>query len=950
MRKSLLKTLGLLAILALPGLACAVGMGGINVTSALGRPLKAEIALVALDKVDISSITVRLASPAEFKSAGIDYPYAIPKLTFTVETRADGEPYVKLISTQPVNEPFISLLLELSWSSGKLLREYTFLLDPEGFVAEQPKAAEVQPVEPVAPLAAASAVAAEAAPLAAEPGTSLLPAPVLAAGALAAASAPEPAGVETAVPAAEAGALAAASAPAQPDVSPDMEAKDLAAEATAPAKAEPAKAEPAKAEPGAPAAEAAAEAITVKHGDTLTKIAAQAKPAEVSLERMVVALYHANNKEFDGKNMNRLRAGKILRMPESEDVSKVTQAAAVKEIHAHVADWHAYRQKLAAAQGQAAEQAPKQEAAGKITAAVADNVPVTKEPAKEVLKLSKGEAPGDKQVAAGSAGKQEKRIAKEDDAVAQEKQLQEEKKRSAELKKIDKAASKLVELKTQPVEAKPAPAVSASAPATASSAVAAAKPKVAVPVKTAEAPASLLDDLLDDPIQLGAAVAVLLGLGGLGFVVVRRNRNKVGKKKSELKKETKAEPVGSATGSWVAPTPPSPETGDFTHAAAAPAQPAAAAAAVDDVDPIGEAELFLNFGRDAQAEEVLKEALGKNPSNLPVKLKLLSIYANRKDSNSFSKYAREVQQTGDAAAWEQVVAMGRIVDPTNPTYGGSPGAQAATPSAVAEPEKSVDFDLGFGKPAVASAPAAKEFSMDFDVTGTHPGVAKDSGSQAAAGMVDVSGILPGEVARSAQETPMDFDVSGILSPEMIKSAQKAEMDFDISGAHKPEDIGKATPKVAMDFDVTGSGADIKTPEAAPALNFGDLVFEMPTSQPKAAEPAFKPAPAADEGMSFMIDFPMGDVAEAPAKKAETASKLDIDFADISLNLDAAAAPAGSDAKDEHWHEVATKLDLAKAYQEMGDAAGAREILDEVVRDGDVQQRETAEKLLQQLSA
>lgn len=97
----------------------------------------------------------------------------------------------------------------------------------------------------------------------------------------------------------------------------------------------------------------------------------------------------------------------------------------------------------------------------------------------------------------------------------------------------------------------------------------------------------------------------------------------------------------------------------------------------------------------------------------------------------------------------------------------------------------------------------------------------------------------------------------------------------------------------------------------------------------------------------MIDFPM---TEAPAKQAETAGKLDIDFADISLNLDAPAAPAGGDAKDDHWHEVATKLDLAKAYQEMGDAAGAREILDEVVRDGDAQQREAAEKLLQQLSA
>jgi pilus assembly protein FimV len=935
--KSLLKAVGLLAILAWSGFAFAVGMGSINVTSALGRPLKAEIALVALDNADKASITVKLASPSEFKNAGIDYPYALPKLSFEIETRANGEPYVKLTSTQPVNEPFVSLLLELSWSSGRLLREYTFLLDPEGFVAEQPKMAEVQPVEPVAPVAGASAVPAEAAPAAtepaaAEPAAALVPVPVLA-------TAPEPehaaapAPVESGM---EGAAMAAASAPAaaQPDVTPDMEAKDLAAESAV---------TEAKGEPAVPAEEkmASAEPISVKRGDTLGRIAAQTKPADISLERMVVALYHANNKEFDGKNMNRLRAGKILRMPESEDISKVTQTAAVKEIRAHVADWHAYRQKLAAAQGVVTEQAAKQADAGKVTAAaVADKVPAAKEQAKEVLKLSKGEAPGDKQGAAGGASKQEKHIAKADDALAKEKQLQEEQKRAAELEKIRKEGSKLVELKTQAAESKPAATPAPAASAVAAAQPSAVKPKIVAPPPVA-APSSPLDDMLNDPIYLGGAVAVLLGLGGLGFVLVRRLRSKGGKKKSEVKKEFKIEPIGSATGSWVAPVPPSPETGDFTQAVPT-MQPAATAAVTDDVDPIGEAELFLNFGRDAQAEEVLKEALIKNPSNIPVKLKLLSIYTNRKDATSFSKYAREIQQSGDTAAWEQAAAMGRTVDPSNPTYGGGPGAQPEV--AVAE-TAAVDFDLGFGKPAAAAAPA-KEFSMDFDVTGTHPGIAGKS-SDNAGGVVDVSGILPGEVARAAQETPMDFDVSGILPGEVMKAAQKSEMDFDISSTQ----ILKAPSVAAMDFDVTGSGTELKAPEApaaAPALNFGDLIFEMPTSEPKAAEPA-KPAPAADEGMPFSIDFSLGE-AEAPALKADTASKLDIDFADISLNLDTAASPAGGDAKSEQWHEVATKLDLAKAYQEMGDAAGAREILDEVVRDGDEQQREAAGKLLQQLSA
>jgi len=98
--------------------------------------------------------------------------------------------------------------------------------------------------------------------------------------------------------------------------------------------------------------------ILVEKGNTLIEFADVLKPVDVSLERMLVALYRANAKKFDGKNMNRIRAGKILRMPESEEIAKVSQAAAVKEIRAQVADWQDYRQKLAAAQSDAAEQAP----------------------------------------------------------------------------------------------------------------------------------------------------------------------------------------------------------------------------------------------------------------------------------------------------------------------------------------------------------------------------------------------------------------------------------------------------------------------------------------------------------------------------------------------------------------------------------------------------------------
>ena len=145
MRKSLLKLFCVAAALAVSMSAHAVGMGGINVASALGQPLKADIELVAISKSEKDSLVARLASPEAYKSAGLEYPYG-NKFKFHIDSRAGGEPYIKVTSDQPINDPFVSLLVELSWSSGKLSREYTFLLDPVDYVPVQPAPAAVEAV------------------------------------------------------------------------------------------------------------------------------------------------------------------------------------------------------------------------------------------------------------------------------------------------------------------------------------------------------------------------------------------------------------------------------------------------------------------------------------------------------------------------------------------------------------------------------------------------------------------------------------------------------------------------------------------------------------------------------------------------------------------------------------------------------------------------------------
>ena len=894
MLKLFVKTLGFVAALALSGAVGAVGMGGINVTSALGEPLHAEIDLAAVGKADKNKLSARLASPDAFKGAGLDYPGSLPKLKFEIEARANGEPYLKLTSTQPVNEPFVSLLVELTWSSGRLLREYTFLLDPPGFKPEQPKAAEVQPVP--------SKVEAPIEPSAASPD--------------------------------ESKAVAAQEEPMPMRATAPADEKVLAA------------AEAASAKKPVESGKAASAPIQVKHGDTLSKIAGEIKSPDVSLERMLVAMYRANEDAFDGKNMNRLKTGKILRVPEDDDLNKVAQVDAVKEVHIQVADWHAYRLKLAAASGSTAEQAPKQETSGKI-GTVTDKTPAAKESAKEVVRLSKGEAPGDKAAAGGNAkALQDKLHAMEEEVTAKNKALQDSNERIAMLEKNINEMKHLLELKGQPVpksvpskaaepETKPgvasdavtmAPLAPATLPASAVKPAKPAAPKVVAP------PPSLLDTILGEPLYLAGGAAVLLGLGGLAFMQARR-RTEGGKSKK----------VVDHSGAHIsAPITSSPDTGDFTHTATA-AQIGTAEAG--DVDPISEADLFLNFGRDVQAEEILKDALKKNPANQQIKLKLLSIYANRKDTKAFSGIAHQVQDSGDAAAWAQAAEMGHKLEPGNPMYGGDDSAAVATGGGnevTAEPPSAnLDFDLGLGaeetSAAAADAASATSSGLDFDL-----------------------GLAPAEEAPAVAEHESTVVLN---APQDEKADSASALDFDLGldaaaeavvPENAPENLQTAH-ETPMDFDITAAHQGLSEPQPEPieksAPSLDDLVFDVTASHPAVtAEAEEAPAEAAD-AMEFTLDFPT--TAESPAEaSAQAAAKAAdaIGLSEINLNLDVPASAPAEEVKDARWHDVATKLDLARAYQEMGDASGAREILDEVLKEGDAQQRAAGEAMLQQLSA
>jgi pilus assembly protein FimV len=278
----------------------------------------------------------------------------------------------------------------------------------------------------------------------------------------------------------------------------------------------------------------------------------------------------------------------------------------------------------------------------------------------------------------------------------------------------------------------------------------------------------------------------------------------------------------------------------------------------DEVDPVAEAEVYIAYGRDTQAEEILKEAMTRDRNRHEIALKLLEIYHNRKSATAFENVAKELHAAiGDShPMWQKAASMGAQIDPSNALY----VAAAAGTATFA---------------AMASAAPAPKPDLDFDLEGSSSGGA---GSEAAAGGTDFDLGLD----KPAGQAP-DIAFS-------IPSEQSSGLDFDLapskaSGRDEPPKTEK------FDFDISG--------------------LEMPADKAAAASAA----PPADGG------FALGD--------------LNLDLGDLGSS---GSAPGSGDA-------VGTKLELAKAYLEIGDKDGAREILQEVAKEGNEALKGEAQRLL-----
>ncbi len=880
------------AISLLPSLATAAGLGKINVMSALGQPLLAEIDLVSVSAEEMPSLAARLASQDAYREANVAYPNGLGNFRFVVEKRANGQPYLKVMSNQPINEPFLDLLIELNWASGRLLREYPVLLDPPGY-----NVAKSQSPTVTAPQIATTPV----------PRSNRAPA-------------------GAAVPAPK---------------------ERMATEAA------PAAQRPRDASTPASANESADTYGPVKSGETLGGIAESTRPPDVTLDQMLVSLYRENKGAFSGQNMNRMKKGMILKVPDAATLAEVNPAAAKREVVAQTADWNAYRKRLAnvAARGAAQGDKPGQTAGGAIDTKVTDDK-APPENGKDVLKLSKGQAAADKPGVAGK-GSGEKLSALQEDVATRDQALQEARARITALEQQINDMRRLIELKgapvtvekpappsvantppvdkptavvTPPVEPKPAmeskpitpgeiqpepkPAdVESATPVEAPPVMK--KPKRVMPPPTPVEEAGLLDDLMGNPL-IPAAGAALLGL--LGFLGYRQFRKR---KDAQLGAftATGAIPggfkVGQAAARASAPIPDAENSSflsDFDKVGGGNID-------TDEVDPVAEADVYIAYGRDAQAEEILKEAMLKDSSRYEIPLKLLEIYANRKSTQSFESVAKQLHTTIGAQhpVWAKVADMGRKIDAGNALY------------------------------ASANINPADDYVGDSTVVRAAGALAMPKPAQdVPAAMRDTLTVKEPMLSNAPLDLDLDFDAA----PAQAKSATAGNLAPNIGMLDL--DLGSASDQAAGDMDL---GTQEKSSTTGDPFV---LDFDLDSPRPAAAEPAKAVAEAAPTmfdsgGLDFQLDIDEPSVsptfaAIAPSLPVDLPA---LDISDIDLDLGSANDNAASANNGAAWQSAETKLDLARAYLEIGDKIGAVEILQEVIKEGSLEQQEVAKKLAAQ---
>lgn len=785
------------------GMAQALQLGEMTLKSKLNQPLAVEIELLDVGGLTASEITPSLASSQAFVDAGVDRQAFLNDLTFTPVINPNGRSVVRVTSSKPLPDAYVRFLLQVQWPNGRLMRDYSVLLDPAKF--DQP-----------APTTAA-------------------PAPRLA-----------------------------------------------APSSTAPAVSKPAQ-------------------HTTTPRDTLWEIAAKNRNGG-SVQQTMLAIQALNPDAFIDGNINRLKTGQVLRLPDTVQSTALPQPQAIAEVSAQNAAWRQGRRAATnPAAGKQQLDATKRTQAG--------NAPASTN-AKDNLSLVSAEAAkkGAKGKAGDSAALSDKLAMTQEQLDTTRRDNEELKSRAADLQSQLDKLQKLIQLKNDQLAPAPEPVKADAAP---------------------DSTEGKFNDVLTNPIVLGVVggAAGLLVLLLLLLWARHRNARLEEEKHLRMARALAEEPVFTSNidhdlppDSFEGLEVPPPNVKLAAAPAPAPvAEPAVvvptvasvlaplavAVAPVNANDALAQAQSHIDRGHLNQAADVLQQAIKHEPKRSDLRLKLMEVYGLQNDKDGFVSQERQLVANGENHAQ---------VEQLKSRFPAMAVLAAGVSAAVAAAALDAQYvkDLLEDKPAPAQPEA---FDTDFDLS-----------------LDDLEEASPAEVKDDQQtfESLLKQQTEANASPDDLS-------DFDL-------DLQLDAPASAQSDDDFLSGLE-------------DQMKDVPAVEP----PTLTPAALDDFDLPEDFDLSLADEPEAGAKPDAFASELDdvnaeldrlsqsLEHPSIEPSFTAEDAAMGDDEPEFDFlsgtDEVATKLDLAQAYIDMGDADGARDILSEVLTEGDEAQRGEAKEML-----
>lgn len=831
------------------GMAQALQLGEMTLKSKLNQPLSVEIELLDVGGLSASDIVPSLASSQAFVDAGVDRQAFLDELSFTPVLNPSGRSVVRVTSSKPLPDSYVRFLLQVQWPNGRLMRDYSVLLDPAKFEQKAPEA--------------------------------IAPAPRLA-------------------------------------------------------------------PPAASSVSKAAEHTTTSR-DTLWEIAAKNRNGG-SIQQTMLAIQALNPGAFVDGNINRMKTGQVLRLPDPVQSTSLPQPQAIAEVTAQNAAWRqgrrgatnqaAGRQQLDATKRTQAGAAPSQTAA------------------KDNLSLVSAEAAkaGVKGAAGDSKALNNKLAVTQESLDSTRRENEELKSRMTDLQSQLDKLQRLIELKNNqlaklqaeggaPAQPAAMPAELAAAPvapAPATPAPAAEAPVVA-PVESPAEPAPVtstegkFNDLLTNPIVLG----VIGGAAGLLVLLLlllwarHRNARLEEEKHLRMARALAEEPEFSSSLDQDMPS-------DSFEGLEVPAAnvklapaPAPAPVAVAPVpapvtsmappskpiiepgssDALALAQSHLDRGHLNQAAAVLEEAIKLEPKRSDLRLKLLEVYGQQGDKDGFVTQERQLVANGENHAQVELLKN---------RYPAMAVLAAGVSAAVAAAALDAQYvkDLLQEEPAPAATPEADGFDTDFDLS-----------------LDDLEAASPAVVAPEPEIDDLSFE-SVLQQQNEAKASEDDLSDFDL-------DLQLDAPASASDDDFL-SGLE-------------EQMKDLPPVEP----PTLTPAALEDFDLPEDFDLSLADEPAASAKPDAFASELDdvnaelerlsqsLESPSIEPSFTAEDAAKGDDEPEFDFlsgtDEVATKLDLAQAYIDMGDEGGARDILAEVLTEGDEKQRDEAKEMLSNLA-